>query len=92
MSHPNPSHDESNQYPEDKVTHYPKAKSKALHKTKGKKAAGKCEHCESARKSLRNESISYGELAHIQSHRKHILSRGDRELGEAAGIPEYKFK
>lgn len=27
MSHPNPSHDRENEYPEDKVTHYPKRKS-----------------------------------------------------------------
>lgn len=24
MSHPNPSHDRSNEYPEDKVSHYPR--------------------------------------------------------------------
>lgn len=34
MSHPNPSHDSSNEYPEDKVTHYPRAKAlkKRTHK------------------------------------------------------------
>lgn len=26
MSHPNPSHDRDNEYPEDKVTHHPKKK------------------------------------------------------------------
>lgn len=33
MSHPNPSHDSDNEYPADKVTHYPKAK--ALKKRTG---------------------------------------------------------
>lgn len=36
MSHPNANHEHGNEYPEDKVTHYPKAKKKALHKMKAK--------------------------------------------------------
>jgi hypothetical protein len=39
------------------------------------------------RKELRNERISYGELAELQSLAEHI-DRDDTELREAAGIPE----
>jgi len=40
------------------------------------------------RAELRNERISYGELAELQSYVEHI-EKGDVELLEAAGVPEF---
>lgn len=40
------------------------------------------------RQELRQERISYGELAELQSLAKHI-DPGDVELLEAAGVPEF---
>ena len=41
------------------------------------------------RTELRNERISYGELAELQSLAQYI-DRGDVELLEAAGVPEFE--
>ncbi len=65
-------------------------KSKAL----GKKTMGAYEHAgrlEQIRKSLRKENISYGEIAELGNHKKHLIKSGDTELAEAAGIPEHVF-
>jgi len=40
------------------------------------------------RQELRAERISYGELAELQSLAEHI-EKGDVELLEAAGVPEF---
>jgi hypothetical protein len=45
------------------------------------------EKLEKIRKSLRAESISYDELAELETL-KHYIEPGDTELAEAAGIPE----
>lgn len=41
------------------------------------------------RKELRNERISYGELAELESLKQYI-EPGDIELLEAAGVPEFE--
>ena len=43
---------------------------------------------EEIRKSLKNEDLSYGELAELQSLSQHI-DKDDVELRQAAGIPEF---
>lgn len=40
------------------------------------------------RGELRAERISYGEIAELQSLIPHIIELGDKELLEAAGVPE----
>jgi len=45
------------------------------------------ERLEYLRTELREERISYGELAELQSLAEHI-EEGDVELLEAAGVPE----
>lgn len=55
-----------------------------------KKAGGHGKRLESIRKSIRKENVSYGELAELQSHKKHLYN--DPELAEAAGIPESEFR
>ena len=45
------------------------------------------ERLEELRIELRNERISYGELAELQSLSEYI-EKGDVELLEAAGVPE----
>jgi len=45
------------------------------------------ERLEELRIELRNECISYGELAELQSLSEYI-DKGDVELLEAAGVPE----
>lgn len=45
------------------------------------------ERLEHIRKALREECISYGELAELQSLKRYI-DKGDTELLEAAGVPE----
>ena len=47
------------------------------------------ERLEYLRTELRNERISYGELAELQSLAQYI-DRGDVELLEAAGVPEFE--
>jgi hypothetical protein len=47
------------------------------------------ERLEYLRQELRQERISYGELAELQSLAEHI-EEGDVELLEAAGVPEFK--
>ena len=44
---------------------------------------------EALRTELREERISYGELAELASLAEHI-EEGDVELLEAAGVPEYE--
>jgi len=41
------------------------------------------------RGQLNKERISYGELAELQKHKKHLYN--DPQLAEAAGIPESEF-
>ena len=47
------------------------------------------ERLEYLRTELRNERISYGELAELQSLAQYI-EPGDVELLEAAGVPEFE--
>lgn len=64
------------------------SKTKAL----AKKAGYKHEPMlESIRKNLRKERISYGEIAELGKHKKHLIKSGDIELAQAAGIPEHEF-
>jgi hypothetical protein len=51
MSHPNPSHDKGHEYPEDKVTHYPK-------KTFGLSHLLTTNHTASVKAGKRNAAIS----------------------------------
>ena len=44
---------------------------------------------ESFRKAIRDENISYGELAELQSLADYI-DKGDVELLEWAGVPEFE--
>lgn len=53
--------------------------------TEAAEAAGRLEYL---RSQIRKEQISYGELAELQSLAAHI-DRGDTELLEAAGVPEF---
>lgn len=46
------------------------------------------ERLEELRQELRNESISLGEIIELQSLSEYI-DKGDVELREAAGIPEF---
>ena len=43
------------------------------------------------KKSLKNESISYGEIAYLQSHQKDVLKSGDIELAQWADISEERW-
>ena len=56
----------------------------ALQKEIAKQAKKRLEYL---RQALRNENMSYGELAELQSLAQYIES-GDVELLEAAGVPE----
>lgn len=38
--------------------------------------------------SIRNQNISYSEIAYLQSHKKEIIAMDDIELAQWAGISE----
>lgn len=42
-------------------------------------------------REINKERVSYGELAELQGHKKHILRSGDARMAEAAGISESEF-
>lgn len=41
--------------------------------------------------NIKNECVSYGEIAYLQAHQKDVLETGDIELAEWAGIPEEEY-
>jgi len=46
------------------------------------------EELDNIKGSIKEENVSYGELAYLESHRKEILELGDIQLAEWASIPE----
>lgn len=46
---------------------------------------------EAIKESIKNECVSYGEIAYLQAHQKDVLKTGDIELAEWAGIPEEEY-
>ena len=50
------------------------------------------EELNSIKKSIENESVSYGELAYLESHKQDILELGDIVLAQWGGISEVEWK
>lgn len=46
---------------------------------------------EAIKENIKNECVSYGEIAYLQDHQKEVLETGDIELAEWAGITEEKY-
>ena len=45
----------------------------------------------SIKKSIKNNNISYGEIAWLQNHQKEVKKSGDIELAQWADIPESEW-
>ena len=45
----------------------------------------------SIKKSIKNENISWGEIAYLESHQKDVLKSGDIELAQWANISEERW-